>query len=122
MFNISHELKMMLLTNTIIIKHVEQMDFNFEGKIHQVPAMSWNEIKLELKHQPQLFNECEMWYNSFLEIYEIFHKIDVGQFKGLWPSGYDRETMIVNFLADEVIPDRKNWKDWFKEGVEHASQ
>lgn len=118
MYEISHELKMMLLTNTIVIKHVEKMDFCFEGKMYKIPAMSWNEIKLDLKGQPRLFSECEEWHDNPL----ILNKINVGPFVGLWVSHCDQENMTVNFLADIISPRRKHWKDWFQKGVEHASE
>lgn len=115
--DISHELKMMLITNTEVHTHIEKMDFNFEGKTYRIPAMKWFEIKLDLQKYPKLFSECEHWYDIRMPL-----KIDLAQFKGLWPVQCNRNTMVVNFLADSITRKNQTWKDWFEKGVAHASE
>ncbi len=127
MIKISHELKLKLLDEqkVNVIKHVEQIQSNFAGKIYKIPGMSWNEITLDLKDNSELFSECEEWCNirsTYFKTSYKAYKIDIGQFEGLWPVQCNQKTMVVNFLADDIYPGRKNWKDWFVEGVEHAPQ
>ena len=118
MFDISPELKLMLLdeTRVKVVSHMETIDYNFRGKVFQVPGMSWNEISLDLHDSLDLFLECETWSNKGAA------KIDIGWFEGLWPVQCNVPSLVVNFLADQVSPGRKNWKDWFIQGEAYASK
>ncbi|MCK5613089.1 hypothetical protein KAR91_65050 [Candidatus Pacearchaeota archaeon] len=127
MIKISHELKLKLLNEkeVNVVRHVEQRDLNFEGRTYQVPGLSWHEITLDMKDTPELFSECEEWIRLQKTYFSTSYKaakINIGQFEGLWPVQCNQKTMVVNFLSDTIYPGRKDWKDWFLEGEEHAPQ
>lgn len=122
MFKISHKLKLKLLDEreVRVVHHLEKTEINFQGMKHQVPGISWHEISLDLRNDPELFSECEEWQLTISSFKD--YKLNIGQFEGLWPVQCNQKSMIVNFLADAIYTGRKHWKDWFMEGEEHAPQ
>ena len=124
--NISPELKLKLINeaNFMIEQHQETFDYNYRGSIYKVPGISWSEILLDLSNDEELYYECEVWCKQIIYINNLSksYKINLGPFEGLWPTQCNKDTKVVNFLADQIHYGRKNWRDWFIQGEEHASQ
>jgi hypothetical protein len=100
-------------------------ELQFRGKTFKVPGVTWSEVILDLIDEPQLFQECEDWIiniqsNTVEKTSDI--KVTVGEYVGLWPSICDKKNMRVTFLIDVFHLDKKDWRDWFLEGEEYASQ
>jgi len=127
MFDLSHELKLRLLDpeKTVFCEKVEPFEMVISGgKKLQVPGKRWIEAQADLSDTPDLFLECLEWLrirNIYFSTSYTAMKIDIGPYEGLCPSSCCNESKTVNFLVDEVYPNRTNWRDWFTEGVHHAS-
>lgn len=126
MFKISHELKLKLLdkNKAILECHMTPQELKFQGHIVKVPGVTWNEITLDLKDEPQLFRECETWIYVLMAQVEsrCDSKVTMGEYEGLWPTICDKRNMRVTFLVDVFHKGRSNWRDWFIQGEEYASQ
>jgi hypothetical protein len=126
MYKISHDLKLKLLDKNKATSesHMTSHEMTFQGQIVKVPGVSWSEVILQLKGEPNLFQECEDWIEMIRSGCQdsCNFKLTMGEYEGLWPSICDRKNMKVTFLVDCFHPGRKNWRDWFLEGEEYAPQ
>ena len=126
MIKLSHNLKLRLLDQKGInvTCHQEHSDLQFRGQSYKVPLMSWYEITVDFSEKPELFEECVEWQNiisKYLSTSHNTYKLNIGPFEGLWPTQCNSMSLTVNFLAEEIYWERKNWKDWFI-GECHASE
>jgi hypothetical protein len=122
-FDSSYKLKLKFLheENIQIHQHVDFHDVEICKRKVRLPGMSWVEIILNLKHDPELFKECFDWYKKQSAYFKTSYsamKVDIGPFEGLFPSDCDIENLSVTFLVDDYIPGKKSWKDWFIIGEE----
>ena len=126
MFKISHDLKLKLLdkNKARVESHVSPHEMNLHGRIIKVPGVSWTQLILDLKGEPNLFRECEVWMTVRMTRIEsrCDSKVTMGEYEGLWPTICDKKNMRVTFLVECFYPGRYNWRDWFLEGEEYASQ
>ena len=122
MFKISHQLRLRILdvSKAKLECHMTPIEVNFRGVKHKVPGITWNELILDLNDSPELFDECENWLENRRSQFDC--KLNMGEYDGMFPSICDRSDMSVTFLVDSISFGRKNWRDWFMEGEEHASQ
>jgi hypothetical protein len=124
MFKISHELRLKILDKARLESHMTPIEMNHHGQKFKVPGITFNELLLDLRDCPELFAECEVWKHTRMTKFDsrIDTKVTTGEYDGIWPTVCDRGKMSVKFLVDAFHPGRQNWRDWFMEGEEYASQ
>ena len=126
MFKISHDLKLRLLdkNKARVETHTSPQEMSFHGHTIKVPGVSWSEVILDLKGQPNLFQECEHWMTVRMTRVgsRCDSKLTMGEYEGLWPSICDKQNMRVTFLIDCFHAGRSDWRDWFIQGEEYAPQ
>jgi hypothetical protein len=126
MYRISHKLKLRILDTdkARFESHMTPLKYKYRGKEIKVPGVKWNELILDLRDELQLFRECEIWRHVRMRRTEerCDTKITMGEYEGLWPTICDKRNMKVTFLIDVIHLGRKDWRDWFMEGEEYASQ
>lgn len=59
----------------------------------------------------ELYDLCEKWFNKIYDVYG-FIRIDIGQYKGLFPVAINTDQHKVYFNIDHI---KHSWKDWFIE-------
>lgn len=118
MFKISHKLRLIILEKARIEYHSTPTEMNHCGHKVKVPGITFNELILDLKDYPDLFEECECWKHIRMTKFDsrVDTKVTTGEYDGIWPTVCDERNMRVKFLIDSYHAGRKDWRDWFLEG------
>jgi len=125
MFKISHKLRLKLLDHDKMRAegHMTPQELSYHGLKIKVPGVSWTEVTLDLRDEPDLFDECENWKHVRMTYFtRVDTKITIGPYEGLWPTVCDKKNMRVKFLVDSYDAGRRDWRDWFIQGEEYASK
>jgi hypothetical protein len=122
MFNISHQLRLKILDKARLKCHMTPVEMNHHGVKIKIPGVTFNELLLDLRDSPELFEECEVWKHIRMTKFDsrVDTKVSTGEYDGIWPTVCDRRNMRVKFLVDAYHAGRKNWRDWFIQGEEYA--